>query len=72
MTNTKLLNEVIKRSGIKKGVLAEKIGVSRTTFSALLRNRAEFKVDQALKLCEILGIDDARTKEAIFFAKDGA
>ena len=72
MTNTRLLEEVIRKSGIKKGHLAEKIGVSRATFSALLRNEAEFKASQIRVICEVLGINDPAEMEAIFFAPSGA
>jgi transcriptional regulator with XRE-family HTH domain len=72
VTNRELLEEKINQKGLKKGFLAEKIGVSRATFSALLRNESEFKVSQIRTLCELLGIDDDETMKAIFFAPDGA
>lgn len=72
MTNTRLLEEAIRRAGVKKGFLAERIGVSRATFCALLRNETEFKASQIRVLCEILGIQDPAEMEAIFFAPGGA
>lgn len=72
MTNVKLLNTFIQKSGLKKGYLAEKIGVSRTTFVALLNNQAEFKASQISALCEVLNIHDDATIRAIFFARNGA
>lgn len=67
MTNTKLLKEKIRQSGLKNGYLAERLGVSRTTFCALLRNESEFKASQIKTLCELLGIKDDETLKAIFF-----
>ena len=72
MTNTTLLEDKIRQSGLKKGFLAEKLGVSRGTFCALLNNNAEFKANQIRVLCELLGIEDDETLRAIFFAPNGA
>ena len=72
MTDRKLLEDRIKQKGLKKGFLAEKLGVSRTTFCALLRNETEFKVSQIQTLCELLDIQDDETMKSIFFAQLGA
>lgn len=72
MLNRKLLEERIRQKGVKKKFLAESIGVSRTTFCALLRNETEFKASQIRVLCEILDIKDDATLTAIFFAHNGA
>ena len=72
MTNTKLLEEKIRQSGLKKGYLAEQLGISRTTFYTLLRNNSDFKASQIKTLCDILGITDDETLKAIFFAPNGA
>ena len=69
MTNRKLLEDKINEKGLKKGFLAEKLGVSRTTFCALLRNETEFKASQIRTLCELLDIQDDETLKAIFFAQ---
>ena len=72
MVNRNLLNEKIKQSGLKKSYLAESIGVSRSTFCALLNNKSEFRVSQIQILCALLGIRDDETLRAIFFAQNGA
>lgn len=72
MLDRELLEEKIRQKGVKKGYLAERIGVSRTTFCAMLRNETEFKVSQIKVLCEILDIQDDETLKAIFFAHNGA
>jgi hypothetical protein len=71
MTNTELLERAIKDSGLKKVFLAEKIGLTPAGFYNCLNNRAEFKASQINALCELLGIKDLATKEAIFFANLG-
>ena len=68
MTNTKLLEEKIRQSGLKKAYIAEKIGVSSGTFSALLNNRSEFKVSHIRELCKVLDIQDNAEIRTIFFA----
>lgn len=72
MTNIKLLEERIQKSGLKKGYLAKQIGVSRGTFSALITNKKEFKTSQVETLCKILNIKDNESIKAIFFASNGA
>ena len=69
MTNKELLEKAIKDSGLKKVFLAEKIGLTPAGFCNCLNNRAEFKASQINTLCELLGITDLSTKEAIFFAQ---
>ena len=68
MTNRELLEQKIKQKGLKKGFIAEAIGVSRSTFCALLGGKSEFKVSQIRVLCELLDIHDDETVKAIFFA----
>ena len=72
VTNVKLLEELIQRSGLKKGYLAKEIGVSRSTFHSLLNNKAEFKTSQVKTLCRLLNIKEDKTIKAIFFASRGA
>ena len=72
MTNKELLEEVIRDKGLKKGFLAQKIGLTPAGFYNCLTNRAEFKASQINTLCELLGIEDLALKEAIFFAEFGA
>lgn len=72
MTDRKLLEEKIRQSGLKKGYLAERLGVSRATFCALLNNQTEFKTSQVRTLCELLDIHDDETLRAVFFAQSGA
>lgn len=72
MTNTKLLEDKIRQSGLKKGYLAERLGISRTTLCTLLRNESEFKTSQIKILCDVLDIKDDETMKAIFFAENGA
>lgn len=69
MTNKKLLEQYIARSGLKKGYLVERLGMSRQGFRNCLNNRAEFRASHIQILCELLGLD-SELKEAIFFAPE--
>lgn len=71
MTNTELLEYYIKRSGLKKGHLAEKVGLSRQGLNNCLKNPSTFRASQVGILCDALGIEDHH-REPIFFANDGA
>lgn len=70
MTNTKLLEDAIDRSGLKKGWIAARLGISRGGLTNLVANRAEFKASQIQLLCDLLGLTTAQ-RDAIFFAADG-
>ena len=68
MTNTKLLNEKILESGLKKKFIAEKLGLSTYGLQRKIENRSEFKASEISILCDLLGIRTAAEKERIFFA----
>lgn len=70
MTNTKMLERVIKEKGLKKGYIAERLGLSRGGLINLINNRSEFRVSQIQTLCEILNLTEDQ-RNAIFFAVDG-
>lgn len=68
VTNKKLLEEKIVKSGKKKGYLAEKCGLSRMGFLNCIKGVALFNTSQIKILCEELNITSLEEKEAIFFA----
>ena len=68
MTNIDLLEDKIYDSGLKKGYIAARIGVSPSTFSALMNNRTEFKASQIKEICKVLNIEDDAEIKAIFFS----
>ena len=68
MTNVKLLKKKIQLSGLKKSFIAMKLGVTPSTFSALLNGKSEFKASQIRVICELLDIKDAEEVRTIFFA----
>ena len=46
----------VERSGIKKKVIADRIGVSEQTFSAMLAGRRKISADEFFNLCLALGV----------------
>jgi DNA-binding Xre family transcriptional regulator len=68
MTNTELLNEVIRKRGVKIGFLAEQLGITRQAFAKKRDNHSNFTAAEIKTLCEVLGITSLREKDAIFFA----
>lgn len=70
MTNTKKLEAAIERSGLKKGKIAECLGVSRAGLINLITGRAEFRISQMLVLSAMLGLT-TEERDAIFFGQSG-
>ena len=68
MTNTKLLNEKIAESGLKRKFIAEKLGLSTYGLQRKIENVTEFKSSEISALCDVLDIKNATEKEKIFFA----
>ena len=69
MTNTELLERKIADSGYKKNYIAKAIGLKSTYgLSKKINNDTEFKASEINALCNLLKIESADEKEAIFFA----
>lgn len=69
MTNTKLLEQYIARSGRKKSYIARVLGLSGYGFMRKVRNESEFKTGEIMILCDLLGIN-TEDRERIFFADE--
>lgn len=70
MTNTVALERLIAERGIKKGKLANSINVSYHWLKKKINNEVPFTAGEILILCDLLGINDLRQREEIFFAKE--
>ena len=70
MTNTNLLNEKIKTSGLKLGFIAEKLDISYHWLKKKIDGEVAFKAYEIQILCELLNITDLHEKELIFFAEN--
>lgn len=70
MTNTELLEEAIKDSGLKKSYIAKAIGLkSAFGLAKKIKNESEFKASEIDSLCELLKIESLERRNEIFFAK---
>lgn len=49
------LDEVIKGKGMKKGYLANQMGVNKDTFTNWIKGKTFPRLDQAVQLADILG-----------------
>lgn len=68
LTDTKLLNEEIQKSGLKKKWLAKQLGLSPYGFTLKINNMSQFKAEEMIILSSLLSIEEPRLRERIFFA----
>ena len=66
--NLPKLNGKIVESGIKKNYIAKKFNISIQALNKKLSGKTKISVDEALKFCDILHIDDFKEKNDIFLS----
>jgi hypothetical protein len=66
MGNPQYLEEVILSSGKKKGYLADKLGVTRQTFTKKCKDPSSFTNLQTDILCDELNVTKLSEKQKIF------
>jgi len=69
LTDTKLLREFIKLSGLKYGYIASTLNLSSFGLQKKIDNISEFKAREIINLCKILNLTIDQ-KEKIFFANE--
>lgn len=57
------LRKKFKELGIKEKEVAKELGISKSTLSLKLNNRAIFSQDEILKILLMLNLSDSETKE---------
>ena len=67
MADTKKLNKLIDESGLKRGYVAEQIGITQNSLVNKISGITDFKVTEAQALCRILSITDPTEMVSIFF-----
>ena len=67
MTDTKLLEFYIRRSGLKRGKLADSLGISMAALKKKTNGEREFKASEIKILCDMLGIRSSDEMERVFF-----
>jgi len=68
MTNKELILERIKKSGLKKKYIAEKLGISYNSLVNKINGDTDFTASQVNNFCKLLNITSLKEKEEIFFA----
>lgn len=69
MINMQLLENEIKDSGLKKGYIANKMGLTTQGLSKKIK-KCRLTTDEADALCKIIGICSDKKKCEIFFASN--
>lgn len=70
VTDTKELLKIIEASGLRKGYIAKKLGITTFGFQKKVENRSQFKAEEIKILCDVLKITSLKEKERIFFAEN--
>ena len=70
MTDTQKLKAKIVESGLTQAKVANKLGISVTSFNNKLLNRSSFKASEMFCLCELLNIRKDEDAKSIFFAQN--
>ena len=68
MTDTKLLEDYISKSGYKQSFIADKLGLTSYGFRRKVNGISEFKASEIVLLCDLLKIDGKKMPD-IFLAK---
>ena len=68
MTDTALLEQIIREKGVKKGKLVEALNTSYKWLNAKINNEKPFKAYEIQIMCDVLCIEDLELKNRIFFA----
>ena len=68
MTDTLLLEMYIKRAGLTKREVANRLGISEMGLYKKVNNITEFKAGEIAKLYKILKLNSLTEQQSIFFA----
>ena len=63
-----LLRGKMVANGYTVETAAKCLGMSRNTLSSKINGKSEFNVDEVIRLCELLHIDDPAQKVEIFLS----
>lgn len=63
-----LLRAEMAIAGMNQRQLAEKAKISKSAFSAKINGQRPFDTDEAVRICEVLGITDNNKKCNIFLS----
>ena len=64
-----LLRAEIAAQGLSQREVAERAKISRSAFSAKINGQRPFDTEEAVRVCEVLGINDKQKKCDIFLTR---
>ena len=64
-----LLRAEIAAQGLSQREVAQRAKISRSAFSAKINGQRPFDTEEAVRVCDVLGIDDDKKKCQIFLSK---
>ena len=64
-----LLRAEIAAQGLSQREVAERAKISRSAFSAKINGQRPFDTEEAVRVCEVLGISDNKKKCDIFLTR---
>ena len=67
LVNTRLLKSAIVEAGFTQKLLSETLKMSENSLSSKINGKSQFDIVEAMKICEILKIEDNEKKVSIFF-----
>ena len=70
MTNTELLEKLIKENGLKLSFIAEKLGITRQALYKKIKGIAQFTGPEIKIFCQLLHLDTWEKIQPVFFADD--
>lgn len=70
MTNTVLLENLIKDSGLKKKFIAEKLGICRGQLNKKIAGLVQFTGPEIKILCKLLNLEEWGRIKPVFFADE--
>lgn len=50
------IRDFIEKSGLKFGVVAERVGIPMNTFSAMMNGKRKITAEEYFSICEALGV----------------
>lgn len=68
MLNRNKLIGKLAEQGMTQRALAERLGCTENTLSDKLNGKREFRLDEAGRICDVLGIADPGDRAAIFLS----
>lgn len=70
MVDTKKIRDIINKKGLKYSYIAKELGLTTYGLQLKIDGKTEFKASEILEFSKILGIQDLKYRETIFFAHD--